>query len=267
MSPLALAILLLCALGSLTLWLRRLPGEPAFARDRALLFWPGSLTTLAFYFWILLVGTLLLGWVLRPLLPVGSPWSALFGTALYQTLIISAAYGLSRQIRDPLFAEFTTLPVFDPEVWKWALLGLVRFLPIIWLTGLLWLGFLHGVESFVGDLDLDPQEMVVFLQDTRNPYLLGAALVLVVIGAPLAEEIAFRGILFRYLRKHAPFSLAAAVSSLGFSLLHFSTLQFIPLLTFSILLCLAYESTRDLRVCILMHAFFNSLSLLLIFAA
>lgn len=85
-----------------------------------------------------------------------------------------------------------------------------------------------------------------------------------VIIAPITEECCFRGFLYNILKQHATRWLAISASALFFGAIHGSVAQLIPLTIFGIVQCLAYDKARSLRLPILVHASFNSLSLLYI---
>ena len=80
----------------------------------------------------------------------------------------------------------------------------------------------------------------------------------VMVLAPLAEEVAFRGMLYRYLR-HLVAPLAATVASaLLFSLMHASLAQCVWALVLGLVAAVAYEHTRSLLTPIIIHGLFNS---------
>jgi len=85
--------------------------------------------------------------------------------------------------------------------------------------------------------------------------------------APVAEEMALRGVLYGWLRQHVPAVAAGLVSATAFALLHG-----VPLLipgTFLVGLTLAwvYEKSGSLLPGILLHGCFNAISTVLVFVA
>jgi membrane protease YdiL (CAAX protease family) len=104
-----------------------------------------------------------------------------------------------------------------------------------------------------------------------------------VILAPIAEEIFFRGILYRglkqikyrcftfhsrrqrairrALRRFAP----AVVSSLAFAAIHKSPAIFVPLFVLSLVLAWLYEKTGNLLASITAHSLFNAINVVLLF--
>ena len=84
-----------------------------------------------------------------------------------------------------------------------------------------------------------------------------------VILAPLAEELAFRGLSFRRLDKSLGFWPAALISSALFGVYHLNLLQGIYAFIFGIILCLVYRRFGNIRAVIIMHAAANLVSVLL----
>jgi membrane protease YdiL (CAAX protease family)/uncharacterized RDD family membrane protein YckC len=88
---------------------------------------------------------------------------------------------------------------------------------------------------------------------------------LIVVVAPIAEEIFFRGMLFGGLRKRLSTFPAAAISALVFGALHATTgiTAVPPLIVFGFMLALLYERTGSLVPGMIAHAFNNALALAL----
>jgi membrane protease YdiL (CAAX protease family) len=87
---------------------------------------------------------------------------------------------------------------------------------------------------------------------------------LIVILAPISEEVCFRGMLYGGLRTKLPTVPAALVAGLVFGGLHALTgLSAVPpLIVFGFLLCLLYEKTGSIVPGILLHMLNNSVALL-----
>jgi len=89
--------------------------------------------------------------------------------------------------------------------------------------------------------------------------------------APIVEELVFRGIIFRSLRKHG-FWLASLASCLSFGLLHVVTSLFtgdftdlifvLPYAIMGFFFCLAYEKTKNIYGCIILHVLNNTIAML-----
>lgn len=99
------------------------------------------------------------------------------------------------------------------------------------------------------------------------------AVLSIVVFAPIAEEMFFRGVLYRLLKylfaptgsRLAP-AFAAVLSGALFALIHADAYVFIPLMFMGICLCLAYEKTASLTAPITVHMLFNALNILIIAA-
>jgi membrane protease YdiL (CAAX protease family) len=89
-------------------------------------------------------------------------------------------------------------------------------------------------------------------------------ILLIVIAAPISEEVCFRGMLFGGLRERWPRVFAALVSALIFGGLHaFTGLSAVPpLIAFGFILALLYERTGSIIPGILLHMLNNSVALL-----
>jgi membrane protease YdiL (CAAX protease family) len=89
-------------------------------------------------------------------------------------------------------------------------------------------------------------------------------ILLIVIAAPISEEVCFRGFLFGGLRERLPRLAAALISGLVFGGLHATTgVSAVPLLmVFGFILALLYEKTGSIWPGILLHMLNNSVALL-----
>ena len=89
-------------------------------------------------------------------------------------------------------------------------------------------------------------------------------ILLIVIAAPVSEEICFRGMLFGGLRRRYPRVAAALLSALIFGGLHALTglSAVAPLIAFGFILCLLYEKTGSIVPGIILHMLNNSAALI-----
>ena len=79
------------------------------------------------------------------------------------------------------------------------------------------------------------------------------AVVVAVIGAPLIEEIVFRGIVFRSLRRVSPAWVAILASSVLFGLYHMNPVQIVYATLMGIVAGIIYEKSNNLLFPILVH--------------
>jgi membrane protease YdiL (CAAX protease family) len=91
-----------------------------------------------------------------------------------------------------------------------------------------------------------------------------AAAVLIVLAAPLSEEIFFRGFMFAGIRRSAPFWVAAASSAAVWGLFHYtgpgSWGVCLQLAIFGVILAWLYERTGSIWPTIAVHMFNNALA-------
>lgn len=84
-----------------------------------------------------------------------------------------------------------------------------------------------------------------------------ATLFIVAVWAPLAEEIVFRAMIFRTLRKGFAFWPAAVLSGIAFGVYHMNVIQGVYASLLGILLAYIYEKTNSLLGVYLFHLSFN----------
>ncbi len=84
-----------------------------------------------------------------------------------------------------------------------------------------------------------------------------AMIFIVAVWSPLAEELVFRAMVFRTLRKGFSFVPAAILSSVAFGAYHMNWVQGVYAAALGILLAYTYEKTNSLLGCYLFHLAFN----------
>ncbi len=84
-----------------------------------------------------------------------------------------------------------------------------------------------------------------------------AMILIVALWVPLAEELIFRAMIYRTLRKGFGVVVAAIISGVLFGAYHMNVVQGIYAGAFGILLAYIYEKTNSLCGCYLFHMFFN----------
>ena len=82
--------------------------------------------------------------------------------------------------------------------------------------------------------------------------------------APLTEEVVFRKFLYRSIKKSLGAGMSAIVSSLLFSLVHFSISSFIVLFLLGLFFCYYYEKYKTICAPVWIHFNFNLFSTILI---
>lgn len=146
-------------------------------------------------------------------------------------------------------------------------LGMLAFLaslPFIYTVSGLWQLCLEWLRSLGFDVDLPAQDAVLLFMET-DQLLHKLAFVLLAVGvAPVVEEFVFRAGFYRYLKGRFAVSVAVAVSSIAFGLIHGNLHSLPGLITVGACLALSYEFSGNIKVPIAFHAAFNLNSLILI---
>ncbi len=132
----------------------------------------------------------------------------------------------------------------------------------------------QGLEAIVvrisGLSGVPDQIAVKFLKSTfEDPLYFVLAVLSIIILAPLVEESLFRGFLQSFIRQHLGPKQAILITSISFSLFHYSSAQglgnisIIPsLFVLSLFLGFLYEKRGSLLAPMILHALFNSVSVL-----
>ena len=130
-----------------------------------------------------------------------------------------------------------------------------------------------AIRSVFPGLDTEQRQDIGF-DDALSPLKLGLVFLALVVLAPLAEEILFRGLLFSGLRKRLRFWGATLITSVLFGLAHIfggeegASLLWIAgldTLLLSFVLCYLREKTGRLWAPVYLHAIKNSIAFLVLF--
>lgn len=129
------------------------------------------------------------------------------------------------------------------------------------------------VTKFVTGFDASEQQQIGFENLTLQYEYVLAFLTLVII-APIAEEVLFRGYLYGKLRKHAPLWVAVLITSVLFGLAHTQPTEgggisglnvAVDVFMLSIVMCGLREITGSIWAGILLHMLKNGLAFYLLF--
>ena len=85
----------------------------------------------------------------------------------------------------------------------------------------------------------------------------------VVVITPIAEELFFRGVAYRLMRKKSSAALSVALSSVLFGLAHGNALSFVYTVPLGVILAVSFEAHGSIFVPVLIHASFNAASYLI----
>ncbi len=139
-------------------------------------------------------------------------------------------------------------------------LGVRRFQPsaLKWMAAAVGAYLLFAI--FYSALIVEPKQ-----EDIAEGFgAIPVQILLIVIAAPVSEEICFRGMLFGGLRERLPRVAAALVAGIVFGALHALTgvTAVPPLIVFGFILSLLYEKTGSIVPGIILHMLNNSVALL-----
>jgi membrane protease YdiL (CAAX protease family) len=139
-----------------------------------------------------------------------------------------------------------------------AALAVVVFLPVgMGVSGMIG-ALLTKLSTVVEQAKPELQVSVQALQATVTlRERLGFAFVVIVL-APVMEEIIFRGILYPAIKQAGRPQAALWVTAVLFGMVHFNLLNFVSLTLFGVLLVWVYEHTNRLIACIFAHSLFNA---------
>ena len=132
------------------------------------------------------------------------------------------------------------------------ILRFFQFLPLVLLASLA----VNLAYEKLG-IVIEPQEVIILMMRIDDPRLWVVAVFSTVVLAPLAEELVFRGVVYRFLKSRFRPELAVIVSAALFSVIHIEVSVLLPLFVLGIVLALVYEETGDIRAPILFHGIFN----------
>lgn len=140
------------------------------------------------------------------------------------------------------------------------------WLPMV-MVGVAYIGtFLWVVAANATGISWLEPASTVPTEIARDDLTLSIAAVVTVVGAPLSEELFFRGLVFSGLLKWG-FWPAAAISGLMFSVVHFDPGSVVPFFMIAVLLSWVYYRRRSLWDAIFFHLLFNLISFTLLVAA
>jgi uncharacterized protein len=204
------------------------------------------------------VGVLLLSVVAGIFIAIGGGEVDTDSTAL--TLVLTAA-----QAAILVGAAWYTVQALSrrPTPASFGLRG-TRTLPALGWTLLAYAGFWFATALVLLALgEPDEQQLVQDIQDEDTLVVLVGFAVLSCFLAPLAEEVFFRGFMFRAIAERMPVLWAALISGGVFGLIHLpgSPAESVLVLgLFGVALCLLLWRTGSLIPCIMLHALNNSIS-------
>lgn len=183
--------------------------------------------------------------------------SMFFTLLTYLLVMLTPIFAFEKWILKPE-GEFLRFNFKTPKQISWLLF-------FVLMTGAMFISEFFTVlvpteGGWLGEMYQLLEQQIIFLTNDAV-----AIVIMTVIFAPLLEEILFRGIILRgLLNRGMKPALAIFVSALAFGGFHFNPWQFVAGLLLGLVLGYAYWKTGSLSVAILLHAFNNLISAILI---
>ncbi|MFZ1301729.1 MAG: type II CAAX endopeptidase family protein [Candidatus Microsaccharimonas sp.] len=152
-------------------------------------------------------------------------------------------------------------------------LGIQRFpswMDIVWVPAgaiayLILTSIITGLAMmFITFVNFDQAQDTGFTNITSHFEYIMAFLMLVVI-APIAEELLFRGYLFGKLKKYAPVWVSIIITSLVFAVVHFAWNVGFDVFALSVVLCLLRVVSGSLWPSIMLHSIKNAVAFYFLF--
>ncbi len=183
--------------------------------------------------------------------------SAVLLTAVYGT-VIGVTWLLARAEGTPFWAAVGAKPVAVGTLLGGAFLATV----IGRGAAAVWDGILTALDIELAGSDVDPTQLF-----SPGPVGVAMTVLVVVVLAPIAEEIVFRGVLLPSLDRHWGVRVAVVGSSALFALMHVTPYAIVPIFVFALALGVLFVRTGSLWVCIVAHVLFNATGLAALYAA
>lgn len=162
-----------------------------------------------------------------------------------------------------LFKKYTTREELGAtRLPSWGDIGLapVAFIVYFLASALL----VYVASQIIPGFDVSQVQYVGFSRLSRSYEYVLAFTTLIVI-APVAEELLFRGFLYGKLRQRLPIWLAAVVTSLVFGFVHGQWNVGVDVFALSLVLCSLREITGNIWAGMLLHMLKNSVAFFMIF--
>jgi membrane protease YdiL (CAAX protease family) len=126
----------------------------------------------------------------------------------------------------------------------------------------------YSVATFVlGSAETPNEGWAPFARSASGAELIGLAIIAVSV-APIAEELAFRGLLYNKLRQALPTSLALVLQAVAFGLVHYALgIEFAcAIAAVAVVIGLFYEWRKTLVAPVLLHASVNTIGMAMVMA-
>lgn len=190
---------------------------------------------------------------------LSEPAVILFYNSVVYGLVLAVVIGLTRWIAK---RAITLKEVGLDRLIQWRDIGLstAAFIPYLIISQLL----LALATSVLPWVDINQKQDIGFSTNLYGLELTLAFVALVVL-APLAEEVLFRGYLYGKLRRYSGMIISSLVVSLAFGVLHGAWNVGIDVFALSVVACLLREVTGSVWAGVLLHAMKNGLAFYVLF--
>lgn len=180
-----------------------------------------------------------------------SPATLLSG---FNFVVLELAVALFLLRKHPVAIQKVTVIPARP----WLLAGVALWLALAMHTPISLLSTLNVWLVQILNLPGEGQSLADILLNSNDLWLIGRVLVWILLTAPAAEELYFRGVVQPALRQWlSPWSSVIATGIL-FAFIHFSPSDFLPLAFFGIAMGVLYERYGSIPLNMLTHSMFNA---------
>jgi membrane protease YdiL (CAAX protease family) len=213
---------------------------------RRLTIWNGLVGFLVAVVGVFVTGGILAGFFVAAGVDLDSPGFVIVGTIVQDTVAVAAAYFVCAGLGRPTPRTFGLRP-FKSSALGWVFAALVAYL------------VLTSIYTVLVD---PPSEQLPDGLDTADSNLLVAlgTGVLLVLVAPLFEEIFFRGFLYQAFRNSIGVLPGAVLSGLLFGAIHLQLFKLVQLAILGVILALLFEKTSSLWPAVMLHGINNTLA-------
>lgn len=220
----------------------------------------------AWVFVVFVVVQLLVSFAVQGLVAAGVPLDQL-NAAILGVLFSAVVYALTIAIviGAPLLIlkRKTSLQLIGlHRLTTWKDLGIAPLgLIVYFLLSFTLIAIAQATLTFV---DFDQQQVTGF-EGLSERYEYALAFIALVVFAPIAEEVLFRGYIFGKLRKVVPVWISILITSLLFAIVHFAWNVGIDVFALSIVLCLVTLWSKSLWPAIMIHMTKNFIAYFFLF--
>lgn len=194
-----------------------------------------------------------------------TPWIAVWAVLALQAPMLAAFYGLRKLYPNHYAGALNQKSLTIGKAMALTFPSFIRYLPIIWASSLIWVGLLQILKEFHLIDEFSPQDLIGLFSEGGNIWAILLLATFAVTLAPIAEEIIFRGAIYRFLKSQTTPLLARIISGLLFALMHGNLMSLLPLCVIGVLLAHVYEQHGNILVPICFHAYFNGFTVLILF--